>query len=146
MGSLAALVVVHFGLLVPLAWLISLLFADPVGDGVPALGVSSTEVAAVGLVAVAGGSTVLRLGALTSSLVLAPLAGRCSGAAVRGWFDPITERAPRVGRPRRPIVAVLPLGLSFLAAGWKDLTPAGWRARASFARRSELARAASRPA
>jgi hypothetical protein len=26
-----------------------------------------------------------------------------------GWFDSIAERAPRVGRPRRPILAVLPL-------------------------------------
>jgi hypothetical protein len=46
-----------------------------VREGVLALGVSSTEVAVVGLVALAGGSAVLALGALTGSLVLAALAG-----------------------------------------------------------------------
>lgn len=53
----------------------SRLFADPVREGVLALGVSSTEVAAVGLVGLAGGSTVLALGALTGSLVVSALAG-----------------------------------------------------------------------
>jgi predicted Na+-dependent transporter len=52
-----------------------------VRDGVLALGVSSTEVAAVGLVALAGGSAVLALGALTGSLVVAALAG----PVVLGW-------------------------------------------------------------
>ena len=74
-AALAALVFVPFVVLVPLAWLISQLFEAPVSDGVLALGVSSTEVAAVGLVALAGGSAVLALGALTGSLVVAALAG-----------------------------------------------------------------------
>jgi hypothetical protein len=74
-GTLTALVVVPLALLVPLAWLVSLLFSGAVSDGVLALGVSSTEVAAVGLVAIAGGSTVLAVGALTGSLVFAALAG-----------------------------------------------------------------------
>jgi BASS family bile acid:Na+ symporter len=74
-GAAAALIAVPFALLAPLAWLVSLPFSGPVSDGVLALGVSSTEVAAVGLVAVAGGSSVLALGALTGSLVLAALAG-----------------------------------------------------------------------
>jgi len=68
-AALAALVVAPFLLLVPLGWLVSRLFSGPVRDGVLALGVSSTEVAAVGLVALAGGSAVLALGALTGSLV-----------------------------------------------------------------------------
>jgi predicted Na+-dependent transporter len=54
---------------------VSRLFADPVREGVLALGVSSTEVAAVGLVGLASGSTVLALGALTGSLVVSALAG-----------------------------------------------------------------------
>ena len=74
-GALAALIAVPFLLLAPLAWLVSLPFSGPVSDGVLALGVSSTEVAVVGLVAIAGGSAVLALGALTGSLVLAALAG-----------------------------------------------------------------------
>jgi predicted Na+-dependent transporter len=73
--ALAALVLVPFALLAPLAWAVSRLFGEPVREGVLALGVSSTEVAAVGLVALAGGSAVLALGVLTGSLVLSALAG-----------------------------------------------------------------------
>src|SRR3954452_10535701 len=49
--NLAVLVVAPFAALVPLAWLVSRVFSGTVRDGVLALGVSSTEVAAVGLVA-----------------------------------------------------------------------------------------------
>jgi predicted Na+-dependent transporter len=73
--ALAALVVAPLALLPPLAWAVSQLFAEPVREGVLALGVSSTEIAAVGLVALAGGSAVLALGAVTGSLVLSALAG-----------------------------------------------------------------------
>jgi bile acid:Na+ symporter, BASS family len=73
--ALAALVLAPFMFLAPLAWGVSRLFAEPVREGVLALGVSSTEVAAVGLVALAGGSAVLALGALTGSLVVSALAG-----------------------------------------------------------------------
>jgi BASS family bile acid:Na+ symporter len=72
---LALLVLAPFAVLVPLAWGVSQLFDGSVSDGVLALGVASTEVAAVGLVAVAGGSAVLALGALTGSLVVSALAG-----------------------------------------------------------------------
>ena len=81
-AALAALVLAPFAVLVPVAWAVSRLFAGTVRDGVLALGVSSTEVAAVGLVALAGGSAVLALGALTGSLVVAALAG----PVVLGWL------------------------------------------------------------
>jgi BASS family bile acid:Na+ symporter len=83
-AALAALVVAPFLLLVPLGWLVSRLFSGPVRDGVLALGVSSTEVAAVGLVALAGGSAVLALGALTGSLVVSALAGPVLLGALAG--------------------------------------------------------------
>src|SRR5919198_1705859 len=73
--ELGVLVAAPFVALVPLAWLISRLFSGAVRDGVLALGVSSTEVAAVGLVALSGGSAVLALGALAGSLVVAALLG-----------------------------------------------------------------------
>jgi bile acid:Na+ symporter, BASS family len=83
-GAVAALIVVPFALLAPLGWLVSLVFSGAVSDGVLALGVSSTEVAAVGLVAIAGGSAVLALGALTGSLVLAAVAGPLLLGALAG--------------------------------------------------------------
>jgi bile acid:Na+ symporter, BASS family len=73
--ALAVLVLAPFAFLVPLAWGVGQLFAGSVREGVLALGVASTEVAAVGLVAVAGGSAALALGALTGSLVVAAVAG-----------------------------------------------------------------------
>jgi BASS family bile acid:Na+ symporter len=82
--ALAALVFVPFCALGPLSWLVGRPFDDTVGDGVLALGVSSTEVAAVGLVALAGGSAVLALGALTGSLVLSALAGPPTLALLAG--------------------------------------------------------------
>jgi BASS family bile acid:Na+ symporter len=73
--ALTLLVLAPFAFLVPLAAAVSELFAGSVGEGTLALGVASTEVAAVGLVAVAGGSAVLALGTLTGSLVVAAVAG-----------------------------------------------------------------------
>jgi len=66
---------VPFALLVPLAWAISLLFDSLLREGVLTLGLSSTEVAAVGLVALAGGDAALALGALAGSLVAAATVG-----------------------------------------------------------------------
>jgi predicted Na+-dependent transporter len=74
-AEVTALVLAPFALLVPLAWAASRPFDGAVSDGVLALGVASTEVAAVGMVALAGGRAVLALGALTGSLVVAALAG-----------------------------------------------------------------------
>jgi predicted Na+-dependent transporter len=64
-----------FLVLVPLAWVLSRLFDSPVREGVLTLGLSSTEVAAVGLVALAGGDAALALGALTGSLIAAATLG-----------------------------------------------------------------------
>lgn len=74
-AEVAVLVLVPFTVLVPLAWVASRPFGGAVSDGVLALGVASSEVAAVGMVALAGGRAALALGALTGSLVVAALAG-----------------------------------------------------------------------
>lgn len=82
--QLAVLIAAPFVALVPLAWLISRLFSGAVRDGTLALGVASTEVAAVGLVVLAGGSAVLALGALAGSLVLSALLGPVLLGALAG--------------------------------------------------------------
>lgn len=74
-------------LLVGAAWLLGRPFAPDIRDGLLAVGLSSSEVAAVGLVALAGADATIALGAVTGSLVLAaivgPLAiGPLSGAVV----------------------------------------------------------------
>jgi bile acid:Na+ symporter, BASS family len=114
-GAVKALVVVPFVLLAPLAWLVSLLFSGAVGDGVLALGVSSTEVAAIGLVAIAGGSTVLALGALTGSLVAAALAGPLLLGALAG-ADADVAAAELVGRFSLVVLVPLAVGLLIRAS------------------------------
>lgn len=61
--------------LTPLAWALGRLFAPSVGDGLLALGLAPTEVAAVGLVALAGGDAVLALAAVTGSLAASAIGG-----------------------------------------------------------------------
>jgi hypothetical protein len=61
--ALAALVLAPFALLAPLAWAVSRVLAEPVREGVLALGVSSTEVAVVGPVALGSGGAVLAVSA-----------------------------------------------------------------------------------
>ncbi len=121
-GVIAGLVFAPFALLVPLAWAISRLFDDPVRDGVLTLGVASTEVAAVGLVALAGGSAVLALGVLAGSLVVAALAGPpVLGLLAQAGTDVAVGEL--VGR--FALVVVVPLAVGLVA-------------RARFARLSEV--------
>jgi predicted Na+-dependent transporter len=121
-GVVAGLVFAPFALLVPLAWAVSRLFDEPVREGILTLGVASTEVAAVGLVALAGGSAVLALGVLAGSLVVAALAGPpVLGLLAQAGTDVAVGEL--VGR--FALVVVLPLAL-------------GLAARARFARLSEL--------
>jgi bile acid:Na+ symporter, BASS family len=109
--AVVALVVVPFVVLPPLAWLVSLPFSGAVSNGVLALGVSSTEAAAVGLVAIAGGNAVLAAGALTGSLVLAALAGPVLLSALAGAGADIPA-GELVGR--FSVVVLVPLAVGLL--------------------------------
>lgn len=117
--TVLALSLVPFMVLVPLAWAISRLFDGPVREGVLTLGLSSTEVAAVGLVALAGGDAALTLGALAGSLVAAatigPLlvSGLASGPATA---DP----AELLGRFALVVLAPLAVGVAARVA-WPRL-------------------------
>jgi sodium/bile acid cotransporter family protein DUF4137 len=111
-APLATLVVAPFVVLVPLAWAISRLFSGPVRDGTLALGMASTEVAAVGLVALAGGSAVLALGALTGSLVASALAA----PVLLGWLaGGAADVAVGALIGRFALVVLLPLAVGLLA-------------------------------
>ena len=70
-----ALSVIPFAGLAPAAWALSRLFSSPIREGILALGMAPTEVAAVGLVALAGGDAALALAAVAGSLVVSALAG-----------------------------------------------------------------------
>jgi len=69
--------------LVGAAWLLGRPFAPLVRDGLLAVGLSSAEVASVGLVALAGADATIALGVVTGSLVLAALVG----PVAIGWLS-----------------------------------------------------------
>jgi predicted Na+-dependent transporter len=118
-----------FLVLVPLAWVLSRLFDSPVREGVLTLGLSSTEVAAVGLVALAGGEAALALGALAGSLIaaatLGPLlvgllaadAARADTGALLGRFALVVLIPLAVGVTARTASARVARGESWYAAG-----------------------------
>jgi hypothetical protein len=74
-GSVLALSIVPLAALTVVAWLVGRPFGGSVRDGLLAVGVSSSEVASVGLVALAGADATIALGALAGSLVCAVLLG-----------------------------------------------------------------------
>jgi BASS family bile acid:Na+ symporter len=112
--QLAVLIAAPFVVLVPLAWLISRLFSGAVRDGVLALGVASTEVAAVGLVALAGGSAVLALGALAGSLVVSALLGPVLLGALAGGTSDVAV-GELIGRFALVVLVPLAIGLAVRA-------------------------------
>src|SRR3954451_1195846 len=112
--QLTILVLVPFVALAPLAWLISRLFSGVVREGVLALGVSSTEVAAVGLVALAGGNAVLALGGLAGSLVVSALLGPVVLDALAGGGGDVAV-GELVGRFALVVLVPLVVGLAVRA-------------------------------
>lgn len=106
--KVTALIVAPFAVLAPLAWAASRPFDGAVSDGVLALGVASTEVAAVGMVALAGGRAVLALGALTGSLVVAALAGPPLLALLAGAGGGDVAVGELVGRFALVVIVPLP--------------------------------------
>ncbi len=74
-GAVAFLSVVPMIVLAMLAWAIGRPFSPPIRVGLLGVGLSSSEVASVGLVALAGADATIALGVVTGSLVVAALAG-----------------------------------------------------------------------
>ncbi len=73
--SVVFLSLVPLPVLAGAAWLLGRPFAPLVRDGLLAVGLSSSEIAAVGLVALAGADATIALGVVTGSLVLAAVVG-----------------------------------------------------------------------
>jgi BASS family bile acid:Na+ symporter len=86
------------------------------GDGVLALGLSSSEVATVGLVGLAGGDAALALGVLVVSLVLAAVLGPVL-APVLAASDHGAAAGPLLGRFALVVLVPLAVGLLVRAVG-----------------------------
>jgi bile acid:Na+ symporter, BASS family len=85
------------------------------GDGVLALGLSSSEVATVGLVGLAGGDAALALGVLVSSLVLAAVLGPLLAPVLAGSHHGAAA-GPLLGRFALVVLVPLVVGLTVRVA------------------------------
>lgn len=83
-GAVALLSAAPLIVLGIVAWVLGRPFGAPVRDGLLAVGLSSSEVASVGLVALAGADATIALGALTGSLVLSAVLGPVAIGLVAG--------------------------------------------------------------
>ena len=112
--TIAVLSLLPFATLLPLAVGLGALFAAPERDGLLALGLASTEVAAAGLVALAGGDAALALAAVSASLVVsALLAPVAVPLLAEGSPDPLEL----IVRFSLVVLVPLALGLALRAGG-----------------------------
>jgi bile acid:Na+ symporter, BASS family len=134
-GAVLALSVGPLLVLAPVAWVIGRLFDGAVRDGVTALGLAPTEVAAVGFVALAGADAVLALAAVAGSLVASAALGPVAVAAIGGSAD--VALGPLLGSFALVVLLPLAAGLAARAA-----LPALGRAEPEYAAAGSLAIAA----
>lgn len=113
-----ALSVVPFAVLAPTAWAIGRPFESPTREGILALGLAPTEVAAGGLVALAGGDAALALVAVSGSLVVSALVGPLLAATLAG-AEGVTGGAGELV-VRFALVVIAPL---VVGAGARTLYP-----------------------
>ena len=83
-AAVGVLSVLPLVLLGAVAWVIGRPFAPPVRDGLLAVGLASSEVASVGLVALAGADATIALGAVSGSLIASALVGPVAAGAIAG--------------------------------------------------------------
>jgi predicted Na+-dependent transporter len=117
LGAVAVLSVVPLLVLGAVAWGLGRPFAAPVRDGLLAVGLSSSEVASVGLVALAGADATIALGALTGSLVLAAVLGPIAVGAIAGGSHADTGKL--LGR--FALVVLVPLAVGVVLRSWPRL-------------------------
>ena len=96
--------------LVPMAWALGRAFDGPVRDGVLALGVAPTEVAAVGLVALAGADAALALAVVAGSLVASAALGPVLLATLGGGGG--ADLGPLLGHFALVVLVPLAAGLA----------------------------------
>jgi predicted Na+-dependent transporter len=115
-GAVAFLSIVPFVALGAVAWLLGLPFSAPVRHGLLAVGLSSSEVAAVGLVALAGADAAVALGAVTGSLIVAAIAGPLLIGPLTGSGAAHVDSLRLLGRFALVVILPLILGVGVRSA------------------------------
>jgi predicted Na+-dependent transporter len=109
--AVAALSVVPLIVLGAVAWVLGRAFAPPIRDGLLGVGLASSEVASVGLVALAGADATIALGVVSGSLVASALVGPLAIgalAATSAHSDP----GPLLGRFALVVIVPLIIGVA----------------------------------
>jgi len=119
--TVAVLSVVPLIVLTAVAWTLGRPFGPDVRDGLLAVGLSSSEVAAVGLTALAGADATIAVGAVAGSLVLAALLGPVAIGALAGHSGP---GSPGHLLVRFALVVIVPLAAGVVI---RSVPPAGRR-------------------
>jgi predicted Na+-dependent transporter len=110
-GAVAVLSIVPLVVLGAASWVIGRPFAPPIRDGLLAVGLASSEVASVGLVALARADATIALGAVSGSLVASALIGPLAIGALAGsstHADPL----PLLGRFALVVIVPLIVGVA----------------------------------
>jgi predicted Na+-dependent transporter len=110
--ELLALSLIPLVILTGVAWLIGRQFGPVVRDGLLAVGLSSAEVAVVGLVALAGADAAVALGIVTGSLIVAALVGPLAVGPVSGSSAHVSSGELLA---RFALVVIVPLGVGVAA-------------------------------
>lgn len=129
-----AISIAPFFAFAPAAWVLGRLFSSPTREGIFALGLAPTEVAAGGLVALAGGDAALALAVVAGSLVFSALAGPLLFAALLLGSEGATGGGELV--VRFALVVIVPL---LIGIGSRLVIPSLVRLEPEFAAASTLA-------
>jgi BASS family bile acid:Na+ symporter len=114
-SDVVVLSVVPLVLLAAVAWVIGRPFGAPTRDGLLAVGLSSSEVASVGLVALAGADATIALGAVTGSLIVAAVVGPVAIGALAGGAGH-ADAARLLGRFALVVLVPLAVGVAVRSA------------------------------
>jgi predicted Na+-dependent transporter len=110
-AEVAALSVVPLVVLGAVAWVIGRPFAPSVRDGLLAVGLASSEIASVGLVALAGADATIALGAVSGSLVASALIGPLVAGGLAGG-SAHTNPGPLLARFALVVIVPLIVGVA----------------------------------
>jgi BASS family bile acid:Na+ symporter len=118
--TVAVLSVVPLIVLAAVAWVVGRPFGTATRDGLLAVGLSSSEVASVGLVALAGADATIALGAVTGSLIVAAVLGPIA----IGWLAGGAGHADTAGLLGRfALVVLVPLAVGMALRSIASLRP-----------------------
>jgi BASS family bile acid:Na+ symporter len=110
-AAVAVLSVVPLIVLGAAAWVLSRFFAPSVRDGLLAVGLASSEVASVGLVALARADATIALGAVGGSLIASALIGPLAIGALAG-ASAHADPGPLLGRFALVVIVPLIIGVA----------------------------------